>query len=116
MDGVTIVNSFDIFEIAWWQFLLGLIPLFAACIFYGICENKKINHNFNRESIIPLCALILGGVISIILILGMAKVCPARYIETHHEIQIEDTVLFKDVYKDYIILEEKENTFIVKER
>jgi len=127
MTGVTILDTIEIYQIAGWQFLLGFLPLIVAAIIFftrqhiafkkGTAEDQargvvSCEHWHPKE----LLLLVVGGFFSLVLLICLCKVCPADYIETQYEIKVEDTASFNEVYSKYEIIEEKENTFIVKER
>ena len=46
----------------------------------------------------------------------LMNVCPADYVETHYEVAVDDAVSFTEFYNKYTILEERAETFLVKER
>lgn len=127
MNGVTILDSIEIYQLAGWQFLLGFIPLaITAAVFFirqhiafkkGTAEEQARGvisgeHWHPREMLL----LVIGGLLSLALLLCFGKLCPADYIETQYEIKVDDTASFNEVYQTYTILEEKEDTYIVKER
>ena len=127
MNGITILNTIEIYQIAWWQTLLALLPLvISACICFirlhnaykkGTIEEQEryiINGDYwdPREFII----ILVGGFLSIILSIYFANVCPADHVESRYEIQIDNSASFNEVWNKYELIEEKENTFIVAER
>lgn len=127
MNGVTILDAIEIYQIAGWQFLLGFLPLIvAAVIFFSrqYIAFKKGTPEEQEKGVIScehwhpkeLLLLVVGGFLSLILLICLGKLCPADYIETQYEIKVEDTASFNEVYSTYTILEERENTYIVKER
>jgi hypothetical protein len=127
MTGVTILDTIEIYQIAGWQFLLGFLPLIVTAIVFFTRQHvafKKGTAEEQARGIIScehwhpkeLLLLVIGGFLSLAFLLCLGKFCPANYVETQYEISIEDTASFNEVYRTYAILEEKENTYIVKER
>lgn len=131
MQGITILDTINIYEISWWQLLLGLLPLALGAVFYFVKWHRAFKKgtpdeqargvvNTDNYSVKDFCrsvlTLIVGGIISVVLATCFAKFWPAKYVETHYEIAIADSASFNDVYSNYVIIEEKENTFVVKER
>ena len=127
MEGIVILDTIHIYQLAWWQIILMLLPLIGSAIIFFIRLNKAIKKgtpeeqargvvSSNNWSPNEFLITLSGGVLSIILGLLISINCPAQFIETQYEIKIEDSVSFNDFYNSYIILEEKENTFVVKER
>ena len=127
MEGIVILDTTHIYELAWWQNILMLLPLIGSAVIFFIRLNRAIKKGTPEEqaryivtsdnwSPKEFLITLIGGLLSIILGLLIRTYCPAQFIETHYEIMIEDSVSFNDVYNSYIILEEKENTFVVKER
>jgi hypothetical protein len=124
MNGVSVINSTDIYNLSGCQFLLGMSPLILSAIIYFYLLHRAFkkgtpeDQEAGRVDFHPrkLLIIVVGGILSIASVLYMQKFKPDTYIETHYEIKIEDSVPFNEIYNKYIILEEKENTFIVKER
>ena len=119
MAGVTIVDSFEIYKIAGWQVIVGLIPLMLSGLIGFILLLKGIKPNSNivdKLAVVCYLSILVGGLLSLTLVLVFKNVCPAKYVETQYEISIDDTASFNAVYDKYEIIEEKENTFIVVER
>lgn len=119
MTGVTIINSFEIYEIADWQFIIGITPLVLSglisfiMLIKGIKPDLGIVKKFIASSHL---SVLVGGLISCVLVFVFNYACPAEYVETQYEVSIDDTAAFNAVYDKYNIIEEKENTFIVVER
>ena len=132
MHGITIIDTIKIYETAWWQLLLGLLPLIIGAVFYFVKWYRAFKKgtaaeqacgvvNTDNYSVKDFCksllVLAIGGILSGVLCVCFAKVWPARYVETRYEILINETVGFIEFYDSYVMLEETENgTFIVKER
>lgn len=124
MNGVTIINSTDIYGIASWQYIIGLLPFIisAVIVLYQLYksikkrtpEQKEANmcdFNFKYLLVMFICWLC-----SFALVAFLDKCCPASYVSTQYEIEIADSASFNEVYNKYSIIAEKENTFIVVER
>ena len=132
MSGITIIDTIKIYETAWWQLLLGLLPLIIGAVFYFVKWHRALKKgtpaeqacgvvNADNYSVKDFCKSILvlaiGGILSVVLCVCFANVWPAQYVETKYEVSIDETVSFVEFYDNYIMLEETENgTFIVKER
>lgn len=127
MTGVTILDTIEIYQIAGWQFLLGFLPLIVTAIIFFTRQHiafKKGTAEEQARGLIScehwhpkeLLLLVLGGFLSLVFLICLGKFYPADYVETQYEIIIEDTASFNEVYRTYTFLEEKENTYIVKER
>jgi hypothetical protein len=63
-----------------------------------------------------LYILLIGAILSVLMIPFLNEYFPAEYVETHYEMSIDDSASFNEVHNKYIIIEEKEDTFIVKEK
>lgn len=124
MSGIAILETINIYQIAWWQFFLGMLPTFIGggiCFLSVYIASRKSSPEVRAQGGVEwhpkhILWMILGALISLILLSILNTSCPADYVETRYEIKIEDSVSFNEVYDNFIILEEKENTFIVKER
>lgn len=127
MNGVVVLDSIELYQIAVWQFLLGFLPLIVAAVIFFTRQHiafKKGTAEEQARGVVScehwhpkeLLLLVVGGFLSLILLLCLGKFCPADYIETHYEIQVDDSASFNEVYNTYTIIEEREDTFIVKER
>lgn len=126
MNGITIINSTDIYGISGWQILLALCPLILSAIVFFVRLHKAFKKGTTYEQargVISIehwspkecLTILIGGVLAVILIVYF-NYRPADYIETQYIIKIENSVSFNDVYNKYEIVEEKEDTFIVRER
>ena len=124
MNGITIINSIDINTLAFWQFVVGMIPLIISAIIYFVklhtaLKNRTLEEQNNNTVSFDnknLLIIFIGGLLSFIFLFSMGKYCPAEYIETQYEIKIDNSVSFYEVYDNYSILAEKDNTFIVVEK
>lgn len=124
MDGVTVINSTDIYQLSGWQVLLGIVPLICSAIIYFIGLYKAFKRGSIEDQMAGivnfhpkyLLILAIGGILSLSLMHYLKVYHPADYVETRYEIKIEDSVSFNEIQNKYILIEEKENTFIVKER
>lgn len=115
MNGVTILDTIEIYTLSWWQFALGFTPLAIAAIisFVHICIDYR-NNNKRKSWEILYC--VIGGILSLVLILCLDRNCPADYVETRYKVTIEETTPFIEFHNKYEILEEHDEYFIVKER
>ena len=127
MNGVTILDSTDIYKASVWQILITLIPLFVACIIFFVrlhiafkkgTPEEQARHVVTSDNWkLTDCFIVLGGfILSLILGASVDIRCPTEYVETQYEVAIDDSANFNEVYDKYIIIEEKEDTFIVKEK
>lgn len=124
MNGVTIINSTDTYELAGWQCIICLLPFIisAVIVLYQLYkaikrrtpEQKEANtcdFDFKYLLIMFICWLC-----SLVLLSVLSNCCPASYVNTQYEIEIADSASFNEVYNKYNIISEKEKTFIVVER
>ena len=132
MSGITIIDTIDTYETAWWQLILGLIPMFIGALIYfvvwynafkkGTPEEREhgvvsAEHYSLKDFGRSFLALAIGGLISIILCGCFSTIWPAKYVETKYEMSVDETVSFAEFYNNYYIVEETERgTFIVKEK
>lgn len=127
MNGVTILDVIEIYQIAGWQFFIGFSPVIIAAIIVFIRlylafkkgtkeEQKRGVINLNYWSPKEFWPLIVGTIISLATLLYIGNTYPADYVETRYEVKIDDSAFFNEIYNTYSIIEERENTFIVKER
>jgi hypothetical protein len=127
VNGVTILDTIEIYTLSLWQFVLGFTPLLIAAI---ICfvrlyiaykkgtkeeqEQGVINPVYHKHFEI-LCDGI-GGILSLALLLCMCKLCPADYLETRYKVKVDKTASFIEFHNKYTIIEEHTDYFIVKDR
>lgn len=120
MTGVTILNTFDIYDISGLQIFISFIPYILAAVLGFVTLNKAFKKNSSGELVkFPVkfyIILIIGAILTIASVIFLDSKYPAKYVETQYEISIDDTASFNEVYDNYIIIEEKEDTFIVKEK
>ena len=127
MTGVTILDSTDIYILADWQLLIVFAPLILSAIILFIrlykafkmgTEDEQDRGVINCKNWTPkeLFTLIIGAILSLILIIVLSKYYPSNYLETRYEVAIDDSANFNEVHDKYTIIEEKEDTFIVKEK
>lgn len=132
MPGITIIDTIKIYEAAWWQVMLSLIPLIIGAVFYFVKwyiafkkgtpeERARRVVSTNNYTINDFCksilALIVGGILAVILTVCSSNVWPTQYVETRYEVSIDKAVSFVDFYENYtIIAKTNDNTFIVKEK
>ena len=60
--------------------------------------------------------MVIGGILSLALILCLDKTCPADYLETRYKIEVDETASFVEFHDKYNILEEHSDYFIVTEK
>ena len=124
MNGITILDTIEVYQLAWWQFFVGLIPLFVATAIYmfsWIYTYKKSSDQektlmLTRCSVKSLILILVGGFLSFISLIFINHKCPAEYVETRYEVKIDENIPFKEVYSNYNIIAEKEDTFIVTKK
>jgi hypothetical protein len=127
MNGITILDSIDIYQASGWQSLITLIPFLITTVIFFVRmhiafkkgtpeEQARSVITNNNWSLAELLILVGGAVLSFILGDYIDIHCPTKYVETHYEIAIDDSASFNEVYDKYIIIEEKEDTFIVREK
>ena len=127
MSGVTILDTIEIYTLSWWQFVLGFTPLLIAAIIcfvrLYIAFKKGTKEEQERGVINPanykiheFLFAVVGGALSLVLILCLDKYCPVDYVETRYKVSVDDTASFVEFYDKYNILEEHSDYFIVKER
>lgn len=120
MTGVTILSTNDIYNISGLQILISFIPYLLAAVLGFVTVNKAFKKNSSGESVkFPVkfyIIIIIGATLTMASIIFLDSKYPAKYVETQYEISINDTASFNEVYDNFIIIEEKENTFIVKEK
>ena len=124
INGVTILESIDIYQLSGWQILIGFIPLCLSTVIYFVRLVKAFKSGSKEDQanglvILPakeLFLIFIGGLISLIFIIILDRNCPTEFVETQYEIKIEDSASFNEVYNNYIIVEEKEDTFIVAKK
>lgn len=115
MTGVTILDTMEIYTLSWQQFVFGFTPLAIAAIIsfvhIWIDYRKGAKH---KSWEILYC--IIGGILSLILILGLDRTCPADYLETRYKVKVDETTPFVEFYDKYNIIEEHPDYFIVTEK
>ena len=127
MEGITVIDTIEIYELAGWQIVLGILPLIlsAAICFIrmykafkkGTVEDRAAGvlsseHWKPREILI----VFLGGILSFVLMFCLEQFCPADLTATHYEVAVSDSVPFNSFYDTYEIIEKRDTTYIVKER
>ena len=124
INGVTILEAFDIYRLAGWQILIGLIPLVLSAIIYFVRLYKTFKSGSEEDQAKGLVnmptkdifLIFIGGLISLIFLIILDRNCPTEFVETQYEIKIENSASFNEVYNNYNIIEEKEDTFIVTKK
>lgn len=124
MNGVTIISSTDIYDIASWQCIIGILPFIisAVIVLYQLYKSVKRRTPEQKEANMCdfdfkyLLVMFICWLCSFALLAFLGKYYPASYVDTQYEIEIADSASFNEVYDKYDIISEKENTFIVVER
>ena len=120
MTGVTILNTFDIYDISGLQIFISFIPYILAAVLGFVVLHKAPKKTSSGDLIkFPVkfyIIIIIGAILTMASVIFLDSKYPAKYVETQYEVSIDDTASFNEVYDNYIIIEEKEDTFIVKER
>ena len=127
MNGVTILDTIDIYQVSVWQALLGIAPLIISFIIFSVrlyrafkkgTEEDRAMGVVSSEHWKPkeLLIVAVGGMITFALMFSFEKFCPAEYVETQYEVSIDETVSFTEFYDKYEVVEERDNSFIVKDR
>ena len=127
MNGVTILDTIEIYNVSGWQFVLGMVPLILGAIICFVrmyiaynkgTEEEKANMMISYKHWSPkeLLVVVLGCILSVVLMVCMQKFCPADHVETQYEVSVDKTVSLVDFYDRYTIIEERTDTFLVKER
>lgn len=127
MDGVTILDTIEIYALSWWQLVLGFIPLFIAAIVMFVRlyiafkkgteeEQKRGVINPANYKVRELLVAVVGGISSLVLLFCLAKYCPADYVETRYKVAVDNTASFVEFHDKYNILEKHPEYFIVKEK
>ena len=127
MTGVTILDTMEIYTLSWQQFVLGFTPMAIAAIISfvhiwidyrkGTKEEQEqgvINTSKHKPWEILYC--VIGGILSLILILCLDRNCPADYLETRYKVKVDETTSFIEFYDKYNILEEHPDYFIVTDK
>lgn len=127
MTGVTIIDTMEIYTLSCWQFVLGFTPLAIAAIISFVHlwidyrkgtkeEQERGVINTNNHKPWEILYMVIGGILSLILILGLDRYCPADYLETRYKVKVDETTSFIEFYDKYNILEEHPEYFIVTEK
>lgn len=127
MTGVTILDTMEIYTLSWQQFVLGFIPLLIAAVISFVHiwldykkgtkeEQERGVINTNNHKPWEILYLVIGGILSLVILLCLDKICPADYLETRYKIQVDDTASFVEFHNKYNILEEHPEYFIVTEK
>lgn len=110
MTGVTILDTIEIYTLSGWQFIVGFIPLAVGALITFILFAKK------HKMPTALLYEIIGGILSIALLLCLGKICPADYVETRYKVAVDETTSFVEFHDKYNIVEEHPEYFIVTEK
>ena len=127
MTGVTILDTMEIYTLSCWQFVLGFTPMAIAAIISFVHlwidyrkstkeEQERGVINTNNHKPWEILYMVIGGFLSLVLILGLDRCCPADYLETRYKVKVDETTSFIEFYDKYNILEEHPEYFIVTEK
>lgn len=127
MTGVTILDTMEIYTLSCWQFVLGFTPMAITAIISFVHlwidyrkgtkeEQERGVINTNNHKPWKILYMVIGGILSLVLILGLDKCCPADYLETRYKVKVDETTSFIEFYDKYNILEEHPEYFIVTEK
>ena len=127
MNGVTILDTMEIYTLSCWQFELGFTPMIVALIISLVhlwIDFKKGTKEEQERGVIStnnhkpweILYAVIGGILSLILILSLDGCCPANYLETRYKVKVDETTPFVEFYDKYNILEEHPEYFIVTEK
>lgn len=127
MTGVTILDTMEIYTLSWWQFVLGFTPLLITAVISFIHiwidykkgtkeEQERGVINTNNHKPWEILYMVIGGILSLVLILCLDRNCPADYLETRYKVKVDETASFVEFYDKYNILEEHPEYFIVTEK
>ena len=127
MTSVTILDTMEIYTLSWWQFALGFTPLLITAIISFIHiwidykkgtkeEQERGVINTNNHKPWEILYMVIGGILSLILILCLDRNCPVDYVETRYKIQVDETASFVEFHDKYNIIEEHPEYFIVTEK
>lgn len=127
MNGVTILDTMEIYTLSWWQFALGFTPLLITVVISFIHiwidykkgtkeEQERGVINTNKHKPWEILYMIIGGILSLFLILCLDRNCPADYLETRYKIEVDETAAFVEFHDKYNIIEEHPEYFIVTEK
>ena len=110
MNGVTILDTMEIYTLSGWQFVLGFIPLAIGALISFIFIAKK------HKMPAALLYEVIGGVLSLALLLCLGKIYPAGYVETRYKVAVDETTSFVEFHDKYNIIEEYPEYLIVTEK
>ena len=127
MTGVTILDTMEIYTLSWWQFVLGFTPLLITAVISFIHiwidykkgtkeEQERGVINTNNHKPWEILYMVIGGILSLILILCLDRNCPVDYVETRYKIEVDETASFVEFHDKYNIIEEHPEYFIVTEK
>lgn len=115
MTGVTILDTMEIYTLSWQQFVFGFTPMAIAAIIsfvhIRIDYRKSTKH---KPWEILYC--VIGGILSLVLMLCLDRNCPADYVETRYKVTVDETTSFVEFHDKYNIVEEYPEYFIVIEK
>ena len=127
MNGVTILDTIEIYTLSWWQFVLGFTPLLIAAIICFVrlyIAFKKGTKEEQEQGVVnsanykpfEILYAVIGGILSLVLLLCLHRCCPADYSETRYKVEVDETASFIEFHDKYNIIEEHPEYFIVTEK
>lgn len=114
MTGVTILDTMEIYTLSWWQFVIGFIPLIIAAVVSVIC--MCIAFKKDIHTVKEIYITVLGGILSLALLMYLGKCCPADYLETRYKVEVSESASFLEFHNTYEIVAEHSDYFVVRER
>ena len=117
MDGVTILNEFEVvtktvfsWESFWWGALAGVIIGFVVAVIFGLTEGEWRAFFIGLITYCTFIGLLVG------LKRGfMLKPKPVEY-ETHYEVSINEEVNMQEFMDKYEIIETRGSIYTVREK
>ena len=117
MDGVTILNQFEVvtktvfsWESFWWGALAGAIIGFGVSVIFGLQEQEWLAFFVGLGVFCTLLGLLLGLLGGFVLMST-----PVEY-ETHYEVSINENVSMKEFMDKYEIIETRGFIYTVREK
>ena len=117
MDGVTILNEFEVvtktvfsWESFWWGALVGAIIGFGTAVIFGLQEADWLAFFVGLGVFCTLIGLLVGLLGGFIL-----KPKPVEY-ETHYEVSIDENVNMQEFMNTYEIIETSGSIYTVREK
>ena len=117
MDGVTILNEFEVvtktvfsWESFWWGALVGAIIGFGTAVIFGLQEEDWLAFFVGLGVFCTLIGLLVG-----LLVGGIGAPEPVEY-ETRYEVSINEEVNMQEFMNKYEIIETRGSIYTVREK